>query len=1085
MENHQIAQLLNQTLSSDGNVVNLATDALDRLSMLPDFPFYLLSIATGGENEGQKVAAATYLKNFIRRNIDANDANQKLSKEFRDALVRVLLQTEPAILRVLNEAFRSIVAVEFVKSSAWPEIVPELRSVIQNSNMISNNGSSEWKTTNSLTVLQSLIRPFKYFLNPTLAKEPVPPQLELIAKEILVPLLAVFHHFVDNVLHVQDNVEAEIQNILLIISKCIYFAVRSHMPSALAPLLPSLCQDLIKFLNSSSFDDGMNCKDRDLYRLKTGKRSLLIFSALVTRHRKISDKLMPGMVECVTKIARHSTSISKLDSLSERIVSLAFDVISRVLETGLGWRLVSPHFSSLLNSAIFPALVRNEKDMAEWEEDPDEYIRKNLPSELEEISGWREDLFTARKSAINLLGVISMSKGPPVVNSSLSSKRKKGEKSKKTTRRSIGELLVLPFLSKFPVPSDANIKIVNEYYGVLMAYSSLLDFLKEQKPGYTATLLQTRLLPLYRAPLPEPHLIASANWVLGELASCLPEEMSADIYSALMEAFITPDRDISCYPVRVSAAGAIAQLVENDYMPLEWLPLLQVIVGRISDVEEETSISLQLLGTLVEAGNENIAPHIPHVVTLLVMTILKHIPLDSEPWPQMVERGFATLAVMAQCWRDSIPDENESNEFEEVWLPGQAIIMKAFSDILQQAWLKSAQPMESELGLLKLPSSSVDDSSRLLGFVLQGITDRSEIANLKVTELLLVWSDLIADWHAWEEMEDLSIFNCIKETVNLTRKFAIKNFIVRELPFPPAPPVPRRSIIEGIGGFVVEAFSQYVSVVWRASSCVHMLLHIPDYPLEGEGTKQSLAISFTIAAFTRFRETKNKPVSLWKPLLLAISSCYLCCPDIVEKRLENIQNEGFTVFASALAFISTSKFEHTWSTESQIKLAVIALAKVVEKLLTQQSRGSVVLHNCIVSLMEVSVRLKEVLQEEDEDEESENGDCGDEETEEEDDDDEDSEDNEQEETEEEFLERCAETAIALENGTILEGDEEDEDHDIELGCLEKFDLQSTVVWLIEKSHQVLLQGQAPSSELILHFLESFPECRLYFPQLQQ
>lgn len=38
--------------------------------------------------------------------------------------------------------------------------------------------------------------------------------------------------------------------------------------------------------------------------------------------------------------------------------------------------------------------------------------------------------------------------------------------------------------------------------------------------------------------------------------------MSADIYSALMEAFITPDRDISCYPVRVSAAGAIAQLVE-------------------------------------------------------------------------------------------------------------------------------------------------------------------------------------------------------------------------------------------------------------------------------------------------------------------------------------------------------------------------------------------------------------------------------------------------------------------------------------------------------------------------------------------
>jgi len=117
-----------------------------------------------------------------------------------------------------------------------------------------------------------------------------------------------------------------------------------------------------------------------------------------------------------------------------------------------GWRLVSPHFSSLLDSAIFPALALNEKDIAEWEEDTDEYVQKNLPSELDEISGWTEDLFTARKSAINLLGVIALSKGPPVA--SAASKRKKGDKSKgKSERSSIGELLVIPFLSKFPIPS--------------------------------------------------------------------------------------------------------------------------------------------------------------------------------------------------------------------------------------------------------------------------------------------------------------------------------------------------------------------------------------------------------------------------------------------------------------------------------------------------------------------------------------------------------------------------------------------------------------------------------------------------------
>jgi hypothetical protein len=39
----------------------------------------------------------------------------------------------------------------------------------------------------------------QYFLNPTVAKEPVPPQLELIAKEFLVPLLALFHQLVEKV----------------------------------------------------------------------------------------------------------------------------------------------------------------------------------------------------------------------------------------------------------------------------------------------------------------------------------------------------------------------------------------------------------------------------------------------------------------------------------------------------------------------------------------------------------------------------------------------------------------------------------------------------------------------------------------------------------------------------------------------------------------------------------------------------------------------------------------------------------------------------------------------------------------------
>ncbi|XP_022844600.1 uncharacterized protein LOC111367768 isoform X2 [Olea europaea var. sylvestris] len=1060
METRQISKLLIQTLSPDSSILSSATDALDHLSRtFLNFPFSLLSIIASGDDQGVKLAAATYLKNFTRRNTDANCTNSSTSKEFRDQLMRALLQVEPPVLKVLIEAFRAIVAVEFVKSNAWPELVPELRWVIEDSDRICNSGKSKWKTINALTVLHSLIRPFQYFLNPKLVKEPVPPQLELITKELLVPLLAVFHHQVEKASTVQGRVDEETEKILLITCKCIYFTVRSHMPSALAPFLPSLCSDLFKILSSITLEGGEAFVEGQTLRRKTGKRGLLIFCALVTRHRKFSDKLMPDILDSVSKIVKYSSIIS-------------------------GWRLVSSHFSTLLDSAIFPTLIMNEKDIAEWEEDAEEYMRKNLPSELEEISGWREDLFTARKSSLNLLGIISISKGPPVLASSVSSKRKKGERNKRKDCSSIGELLVLPYLSKFPIPVNSSSKAINEYFGVLMAYSSLLDFLKEQKPGFIATLIRTRVLPLYKESLCQPYLIASANWVLGELSPCIPEEMNADIYASLLKVLTMPDTDkFSCFPVRTSSAGAIAKLVENDYMPPEWLPLLQMVVGRISDDEEDTSVYLQLLGTLVEIGSENVAPYIPDIVPLLVRAISRCIPPSPDPWPQMVERGFATLALVAQCWEDSAPEGSEENESYVAWVSRRTTIAKAFSDLLQRAWFKPFQSMDGEAALSKMSPSCVDDSSTLLGFIIQYIADSNIVLQLKISELLVAWSNLIADWNAWEEMEDLSIFKCIKEAVSLNNKFALKNFVVGQLPSPPAPPVPQRSIIEGIGLFVTEAFSQYPSAVWRASSCVHMLLHVTSYSLE-QDVKKSLAFSFSKAAFSRFRETKSKPCSLWKPLLLGISSCYLHFPDGVEKILETLEHEGFTVWVSALAFILTDKFEHKMSTESEIKLTGMTLVKVIERLLTEGKQRSTSLHDCFTSLIEASIRAKEMqVEEEEEDEEDEGEDDNDEDSE--DDDEEDSEDDEIEETEEEFLERCAKVATALENGTIVEeGDLEDQEQDIDLGTMEEVDLQSSVLSLIQRYHGILVQGQSIPPHLISSFISAFPECNMCFQQIR-
>ena len=68
----------------------------------------ILFAITGNGDQGVRVAAATYLKNFIRRNMEGSMSSSQLYKEFRDQLAQTLLQAEPAILRVLIEAVSPI-----------------------------------------------------------------------------------------------------------------------------------------------------------------------------------------------------------------------------------------------------------------------------------------------------------------------------------------------------------------------------------------------------------------------------------------------------------------------------------------------------------------------------------------------------------------------------------------------------------------------------------------------------------------------------------------------------------------------------------------------------------------------------------------------------------------------------------------------------------------------------------------------------------------------------------------------------------------------------------------------------------------
>lgn len=76
--------------------------------------------------------------------------------------------------------------------------------------------------------------------------------------------------------------------------------------------------------------------------------------------------------------------------------------------------------------------------------------------------------------------------------------------------------------------------------------------------------------------------------------------------------------------------------MQNEYFPPDWTPLLQALVNRMGNGDEnESCLSFNLLSTVVEAGHDKVAVHIPVVVSNIASVILTNMPPIPEPCPQV------------------------------------------------------------------------------------------------------------------------------------------------------------------------------------------------------------------------------------------------------------------------------------------------------------------------------------------------------------------------------------------------------------------------------------------------------------------
>jgi hypothetical protein len=232
-EEQKIALWLSQTADSQEAAVRTATQHLEAAQQtMPKFASLLLRLSAGGQEKGQRIASATYLKNFLRSHwTEGKLLSPQERLEFRNQLVEVLLRVDGLVLKLLAEAFRLVAVHDFAKQKSWSELVPALKTAIHNSDLVTVPAPSEFKTLNVLIALQTIIKPFQYFVDPTVAREPAPEQLELISKELLAPLQAIFHHLVQEGYEVMCRWHhRKIRDLHNMTTFCLFFASASILP---------------------------------------------------------------------------------------------------------------------------------------------------------------------------------------------------------------------------------------------------------------------------------------------------------------------------------------------------------------------------------------------------------------------------------------------------------------------------------------------------------------------------------------------------------------------------------------------------------------------------------------------------------------------------------------------------------------------------------------------------------------------------------------------------------------------------------------------------------------------------------------
>ena len=387
-----LSEYLKHTLSPDVNVRRPAEKFLESVEVNQNYPLLLLHLVDKSEiHITIRIAGAVAFKNYVKRNWKVEeDSVDRIHAQDRDSIkkliVNLMLHSPDSIQKQLSDAVSIIGKYDF--PNKWPELIDQ---------MVEKFNTGDFHVINGvLHTAHSLFKRYRYeFKSQSLWTE-----IKFVLDQFAKPLTDLFVATMNlTEVHAQ-NVEAlkVIYSSLVILSKVFYSLNFQDLPEFFEDNMATWMKNFHTLLNANVLS--LQSTDEE----ETGVIEQLksqVCDNIGLYAQKYDEEFQPYLPEFVTAVWNLLTSTGQ-EPKYDTLVSNALQFLATVADRTQYRHLFEDPttLSNICEKVIIPNMEFRESDNELFEDNPEEYIRRDIEG---------SDVDTRRRAACDLVKVLSKS----------------------------------------------------------------------------------------------------------------------------------------------------------------------------------------------------------------------------------------------------------------------------------------------------------------------------------------------------------------------------------------------------------------------------------------------------------------------------------------------------------------------------------------------------------------------------------------------------------------------------------------------------------------------------------------------------